>query len=80
MMSLINKPADWPHNYHKAARRFPKFHGHIKTMNKLTLNEAAIKVGMVTWFIETNNIVKTPSEKILNTYEVISVKQMVILH
>ena len=28
--------------YHKTARAFPKFHGHLKSMNKLTLNEPAI--------------------------------------
>ena len=37
MTSLINKFTDWALNYHKTARMFPKFHGHLKSMNKLTL-------------------------------------------
>ena len=48
MMSLINKSADYtPPNYHKTVRNFPKFHGHLKSMNKLTLIEPAIKVLLI---------------------------------
>ena len=41
-MSLINKLADWPPNYHKTARTFPKSSALPHSMNKLTLDEPAI--------------------------------------
>ena len=41
MMSLINKSADWPSNYHKAAITASQIWWHPTSMNKLTLNDSA---------------------------------------
>ena len=40
MMSLINKSADWPSNYHKAAITSSQIWWHPTSMNKLTLNDS----------------------------------------
>ena len=40
---MIPKSTDWSPKYHKTARKFPWFFCTPHSMNKLTLNEPAIK-------------------------------------
>ena len=61
-MSLINKLADWPPNYHKTARTFPKSSAPPHSMNKLSQQYCLKKIYFIMILF-----VSRKDESLLNT-------------